>query len=88
MPYSVGMSEAELIQHQLALLEFEAQAPRSAGAKEDAIVATFGISPIRYYQQLNVAIDQPAVMQRFPSLSARLRRIRDTRANARMNKRD
>lgn len=72
----------------LKLLEFEASAPKSAGAKDDAIVNTFGISPIRYYQQLNVAIEQPAVMEAYPVLSARLRRIRDARANARMNNRD
>ncbi|AZA10640.1 DUF3263 domain-containing protein [Corynebacterium gerontici] len=85
MPYSVGMSDSH---PQLKLLEFESRAPKSAGAKDDAIVKTFGISPIRYYQQLNVAIDQPAVMEAYPVLSARLRRIRDSRANARMNNRD
>lgn len=65
------------------LLRFESTAPRTLGAKEDAIRAELGISPIRYYQKLNRAIDTPEAMQEFPLLTARLRRKRDSRADRR-----
>lgn len=59
------------------LLAFEERAPRAVGAKEEAIRARFDISPIRYYQRLNILIDLPAAMEEFPQLTARLRRLRD-----------
>ncbi len=58
----------------LTLLEFEAHAPHAIGAKEEAIRATFGISPVRYYQRLNVIIDTPEAMKVNPTLVSRLRR--------------
>lgn len=65
----------------LQLLRFEKHAPRALGAKEDLIRAELGISPIRYYQKLNKAIDDPMAMEQFPHLTARLRRLRDSREN-------
>ncbi|MCQ9343719.1 DUF3263 domain-containing protein [Corynebacterium sp. 153RC1] len=65
----------------LDLLAFEEQTHRN---KEEAIRERFGVSPVRYYQALNIAIDVPHVMAAYPLLTARLRRLRD----ARMNKRD
>ena len=63
------------------LLAFEETAPKSIGAKEDAIRTQLGLSPVRYYQRLN--IDLPEVMAQYPQLTARLRRIRDQRATER-----
>lgn len=65
------------------LLTFELSAPRSLGAKEDAIKQSLGLTPIRYYQRLNVAIDTPEMMAAFPLLTARLRRKRDERERRR-----
>ncbi|ARB88107.1 DUF3263 domain-containing protein [Corynebacterium diphtheriae bv. mitis] len=64
--------------HYLDLLAFEEKAPRSLGAKEEAI-RELGLTPVRYYQMLNVAIDDPTVIAEYPLLTARLRRRRDTR---------
>ena len=57
------------------LLAFEETAPKSIGAKEDAIRTQLGLSPVR--------IDLPEVMAQYPQLTARLRRIRDQRATER-----
>ena len=78
MAYSLGMPD--LSDPDARLLAFEERAPRSVGAKEEAIRAQLGISPVRYYQRLNLLIDVPAAMSAHPSLTARLRRIRDRRA--------
>lgn len=98
MQYSVGMQhdqgETSGIEHGLGgqlsdaptdrdLLTFESHAPRSLGAKEDAIKQRLGLTPIRYYQRLNVAIDTPEMMEAFPLLTARLRRKRDERERRR-----
>ncbi|RNE50059.1 DUF3263 domain-containing protein [Corynebacterium alimapuense] len=81
MFYSLGMPD--LSESDARLLDFEERSPRSAGIKEEAIRARLGMSPVRYYQRLNVLIDVPAAMAAHPSLTARLRRIRDRRAEER-----
>lgn len=81
MAYSLGMSE--LSESDARLLAFEERAPRSAGAKEELIRAELGMSPVRYYQRLNLLIDVPAAMSSHPVLMSRLRRIRDRRAEER-----
>ena len=63
----------------LAILDFAGRAPRSLGAREDAIRAELGISPFRYYQKLNSLIDDPAALSARPQLVRRLQRIRDQR---------
>lgn len=78
MLYSLGMPE--LSDFDARLLDFEEAAPRSLGAKEEAIRDRLGISPVRYYQRLNLLIDAPAAMAAHPVLTARLRRLRDQRA--------
>ncbi|GAB3594469.1 DUF3263 domain-containing protein [Corynebacterium faecale] len=70
MFYSLGMLSPE----DLTLLTFEASAPRAQGAKEEAIRDRFGISPVRYYQRLNLIIDTPEAMKINPTLVSRLRR--------------
>lgn len=63
----------------LAILDFAGRAPRSLGAREDAIRAELGISPFRYYQKLNSLIDDPAALAARPQLVRRLQRIREQR---------
>ncbi|TNL95756.1 DUF3263 domain-containing protein [Corynebacterium tapiri] len=81
MPYSLGMPSLSPLDARI--LEFEASAPRSVGAKEEAIKEAFGMEPMRYYQRLNMLIDAPPAMQSHPLLTARLRRLRDRREDAR-----
>lgn len=50
-----------------------------AGAKDSAILAEFGVSATRYYQQLNALIDRPAALAHHPLLVKRLRRLRSER---------
>ncbi|WP_231587492.1 DUF3263 domain-containing protein [Corynebacterium comes] len=73
----------ELSDDDARLLDFEERAPRSAGAKEELIRKQLGMSPVRYYQRLNLLIDVPAAMAAHPVLLGRLRRIRDRRAEER-----
>lgn len=66
-----------------AVLDFEVKLWRHAGAKEEAIRTTFGMSATSYYQILNALLDDPAALAYRPTLVARLRRIRDARRDAR-----
>lgn len=67
-----------------ALLDFEAEWPRHAGAKEEAIRVDLGLSPARYYQLLGRLIDTTDAQQYDPMLAGRLRRLRDARLRARL----
>jgi hypothetical protein len=62
-----------------ALLEFEKQWWRHAGAKEQAIRDRFDLSATRYYQLLNELLDRPAALAHDPALVKRLRRLRASR---------
>ena len=62
-----------------ALLEFEAEWRRHAGAKEEAIRAQLGLSPARYYQLVGRLIDTTEAQEHDPMLVKRLRRLRDRR---------
>ncbi|MFG1652765.1 DUF3263 domain-containing protein [Micromonospora sp. NPDC049275] len=66
-----------------AILAFEQQWWRHAGAKEQAVRDTFGISSTRYYQLLNGLLDNPAALAADPVLIGRLRRLRSSRARNR-----
>ncbi|WP_018018199.1 DUF3263 domain-containing protein [Corynebacterium capitovis] len=61
----------------LAVLDFEASAPRGLGAKEEAIRTQLGLTPVRYYQRLNVLLDSPDALAQRPQLIRRLQRLRD-----------
>ncbi|SCE74720.1 Protein of unknown function (DUF3263) [Micromonospora viridifaciens] len=65
------------------ILAFEQQWWRHAGAKEQAIRDTFGLSATRYYQLLNALLDHPAALAAEPVLIGRLRRLRSARARTR-----
>ena len=67
---------AELPPRQRAMLDFERQWWRRAGAKEQAIRDTFGLTPTRYYQALNGVLDLPAAMSYDAALVHRLQRVR------------
>ncbi|MHC2998765.1 DUF3263 domain-containing protein [Microbacterium sp. HJ5] len=67
----------------LAILAFEAEWRRHAGAKEEAIRAELGLAPARYYQLLGRLIETADAQAHDPMLVKRLRRLRDARAQAR-----
>ena len=68
---------------EIAILAFERQWWRHAGAKEEAIRLEFGLSTARYYQLLNAVIDSPDAVRHDPMLVKRLQRARDARTRAR-----
>ncbi|MFI8593857.1 DUF3263 domain-containing protein [Microbacterium sp. NPDC078428] len=70
----------ELTDQQRAILDFEADWRRHAGAKEEAIRSQLGLTPARYYQLLGRLIDTAEAPAHDPLLVGRLRRIRDRRA--------
>lgn len=67
-----------------AILDFESEWRRHAGAKEAAIRAELGLSPARYYQLLGRLIDTAEAQEHDPMLVKRLRRLRDGRAQERV----
>lgn len=69
------------------LLDFERQWWRHAGAKEQAIRDTFGLSATRYYQLLAQLIDRPEALEHDPMLVKRLRRLREDRRRRRTARR-
>ncbi|MDG4784162.1 DUF3263 domain-containing protein [Micromonospora sp. WMMD961] len=74
---------AALTERERAILAFEQQWWRHAGAKEQAVRDTFGVSSTRYYQLLNGLLDNPAALAADPVLIGRLRRLRSSRARNR-----
>ena len=72
-----------LSERAIAILAFERDWWRHAGAKEEAIRSQFGLSAARYYQLLNTVIDLPAAVRHDPMLVRRLLRVRDARTSAR-----
>lgn len=70
-----------------AILAFERQWWRYAGAKNQAIRETFGVSSTRYYQLLNQLIEKPEAVRADAMLVKRLRRLRAGRLRARAARR-
>ena len=77
-----GLSERDT-----AVLGFERQWWKYAGAKEQAIRDLFDMSATRYYQVLNNLIDRPEALAADPMLVKRLRRLRASRQRARSARR-
>ncbi|WP_022919575.1 DUF3263 domain-containing protein [Ruania albidiflava] len=77
----------ELSERDAQILAFERQWWKYAGAKETAIRELFDMSATRYYQVLNVLIDDPAALAAEPMLVKRLRRMRSTRQRERTARR-
>ncbi|GAA0710478.1 DUF3263 domain-containing protein [Dactylosporangium roseum] len=74
---------AELDERGRRILAFEKQWWRRAGAKEQAIRDTFGLSATRYYQLLNTLLDNPLALAHDPVVVQRLRRLRASRPHGR-----
>src|SRR5258707_85768 len=74
---------AELDARGKQILAFEKHWWRQAGAKEQAIRDTFGLSATRYYQLLNALPDDPLALAHDPLIVRRLRRLRASRARRR-----
>jgi hypothetical protein len=74
---------AELDERARQILDFERQWWRQAGAKEQAIRDTFGVSTTRYYQLLNALLDDPRALEHDPVVVQRLRRLRASRRRGR-----
>ena len=66
-----------------AVLAFERQWWKHAGAKEEAIRRQFGVSPTAYYQLLSRLIDDPMALAADPMLVKRLQRQRAARRRQR-----
>ena len=73
----------ELTDTEIAVLDFERQWYRHAGAKESAILETFGWSATRYYQCLSALLDREEALAHDPMTVRRLRRMRSARRKAR-----
>jgi hypothetical protein len=82
-PEPPGAERSALSEREERILAFERQWWRHAGAKEQAIRDTFGLSPTRYYQLLNRLLDDPLALERDPVLVRRLRRLRAARTRVR-----
>jgi hypothetical protein len=82
-PVLVELVDGALSERDRAILDFERQWWRYAGAKENAIAELFGMSANRYYQILNSLIDLPEALTHDPMLVKRLRRLRGARKRAR-----
>ncbi len=70
------VGESDLTEVQRAILDFERQWWRQAGAKEQAIRDTFSMTPTRYYQALNALLDLPGALSYDAALIHRLQRLR------------
>lgn len=69
------------------MLELEQNWWPNTGSKEEEIVRRFGISPTRYYQKLNAALNTAAALEAAPLTINRLLRIREGRQIAQTPKR-
>lgn|SRR5665647_1092986 len=78
-----GSTPAQLDERDEAILAFERQWWKHAGAKEEAIRAEFALSAARYYQLLGALIDSPLALAHDPMLVKRLQRMREARSQAR-----
>jgi hypothetical protein len=77
-PATTGLSELEV-----KMLEFERSWWRHAGVKESSIKELFNLTPPAYYQLLNNLIDREDALMAEPILVKRLRRLRESRTEAR-----
>ncbi len=80
---SEGISSPQLSELETRVLEFEKQWWRYAGAKESSIKELFNLTPPAYYQLLNNLIDREEALLAQPMLVKRLRRLRESRTEAR-----
>lgn len=81
-------AEPALSERDTAILAFEKQWWKYAGAKEQAIRELFDLSATQYYQVLNTLLDSPAALTAEPMLVKRLRRMRASRQRDRTQRRN
>ncbi len=81
-----GSTPPRLDERDEAILAFERQWWKHAGAKEEAIRAEFSFSAARYYQLLGALIDSPLALAHDPMLVKRLQRMREARSQARVRR--
>jgi len=75
---SVNLTDLEM-----AILEFERNWWRYAGAKEASIKGLFDMDAPKYFRLLNDLIDREDALVASPMLVKRLRRLREARTQAR-----
>jgi hypothetical protein len=80
---AIAATRRTLTDRERAMLEFERLWWRHAGAKEQAIRDTFGLSSTHYYRLLNSLLDVPAAAEFDALVVGRLRRLRASRARRR-----
>jgi Protein of unknown function (DUF3263) len=73
-----------LTERDRAILDFERSWWSQPGPKETAIRERFELSPTRYYELLNEALQDPEAMDYDPLVVRRLRRLRDRRRRQRL----
>lgn len=81
-------AEPALTERDAAILAFEKQWWKYAGAKEQAVRELFDLSATQYYQVLNTLLDSPAALHAEPMLVKRLRRMRASRQRDRTQRRN
>ncbi|WP_373311628.1 DUF3263 domain-containing protein [Streptomyces mashuensis] len=72
-------ASSELPGRDLAVLALERRSWAGPGVKERAIREQLGMTPARYYQLLNVLLDDPRALAHDPVTVNRLRRLREAR---------
>lgn len=77
----------ELTETERGILDIEGRLWLQSGPKDTAILLELGLSPIRYYQQLNELLDDPRALRHNPVLINRLRRRREAFRAARAARR-
>jgi hypothetical protein len=70
------MTQPELSERDLAVLELAARTFTGPGPRERAVRERLGISPTAYFQLLNALLDDPRALRHDPVTVARLRRER------------
>ncbi|WP_326722295.1 DUF3263 domain-containing protein [Streptomyces sp. NBC_00243] len=76
-------SMEELNPRERGILAMERRGFAGPGAKERAIREQLGLAPVRYYQLLNVLLDDPRALAHDPVTVNRLRRVREARRGER-----
>ncbi|PFG35291.1 DUF3263 domain-containing protein [Sanguibacter antarcticus] len=87
LPAEEAATAPDLSERDVAILGFEKQWWKYAGAKEQAVRELFNLSATQYYQILNALIDTPEALAAEPMLVKRLRRMRSTRQRERTERR-
>ncbi|MBB3115485.1 DUF3263 domain-containing protein [Corynebacterium bovis] len=72
-----GGDDGRLSERDLEMLAFERRWWRRRGARDEEIRRRFGVTPVRYFQQLNALIERPEALAEDPVLVRTLLRRRE-----------